>query len=104
MNLIEARNKAHEGWVRNPMIADGDWIRLDGSSFFNEGGIPKGYLQGYHLDADNWEPMPEPKKPFEAEVWVMNDNKIAGHVGKYDDVPAFTRLGWRKIRVREAME
>ena len=66
MNLIDARKQAHEGWIRSPSRTGGHWWRAGGvhhSMWDNENAERLTPFLFADLDAEDWEPKPNP--PFE---------------------------------------
>lgn len=97
MNLCEARKLAHEGWVSSASRTECRWWKIErGKEWTDEQGCTFGYVVAGDLEAEDWQPMPAPAKPFEIEVWVHGD-------GKSYMLSRPREKGWRKIRVREVV-
>ena len=96
MNLIEARKLGHEGWVRSPTRTNGIWIRFDETGYSTKEGGQHGAATAFDLDAEDWEPRPEPLSPFEIYIWLHTSGIWMTQVKKSDSAD-----GWRRIRVRE---
>jgi hypothetical protein len=108
MNLIEARKLGHEGWVRSKSRTSGSWAKPFGSVWKIHGSEYCPDVRAEDLDAEDWEPKPEPeaRNLYEFEIWFnIKTGKIHEyyHFGIYEQKTLDT-ANWRKIRVREVLE
>lgn len=91
MNLIEARKRGHEGFVRSETRTGNTWIQI----------VHRSDLTA-DLDATDWEPKPWPLEPWQGELWVRSGDAYEARYIEDDD--GWIKQGWRKIMAREVTE